>query len=171
MLSLKVPLYYSSLHVFQHYDHAWVFYLNLDTWTFEGMCQNLLECNMLAFLLFVPCSNIIISWSLGCFTYRSYYRCTNLKCNVRKHVERASDDPKAFITTYEGKHNHDMPVSKSANPVASDTDSLPPSSKSKPWYMVQGMKMIFREMTLQSMSYIDPRHHEAFLTWNASTYN
>lgn len=41
---------------------------------------------------------------------RSYYRCTSLKCNVRKHVERASDDPKAFITTYEGKHNHDMPI-------------------------------------------------------------
>ncbi|XXG81070.1 hypothetical protein AAC387_Pa09g1791 [Persea americana] len=63
---------------------------------------------------------------------RSYYRCTNLKCNVRKHVERTSDDPRAFITTYEGKHNHDMPVTKSPKPVASDTDSIPPSSKSKP---------------------------------------
>ncbi|KAB2604284.1 WRKY transcription factor 58 [Pyrus ussuriensis x Pyrus communis] len=30
---------------------------------------------------------------------RSYYRCTSLKCSVRKHVERVSDDPKAFITT------------------------------------------------------------------------
>lgn len=39
---------------------------------------------------------------------RSYYRCTNMKCNVRKHVERASDDPRSFITTYEGKHNHEM---------------------------------------------------------------
>lgn len=36
---------------------------------------------------------------------RSYYRCTSPKCNVRKHVERVSDDPRAFITTYEGKHN------------------------------------------------------------------
>nr|ARU79619.1 WRKY transcription factor [Castanea mollissima] len=61
---------------------------------------------------------------------RSYYRCTSLKCNVRKHVERASDDPKAFITTYEGKHNHEMPV-KNTNPVASETDSLPPKSKDK----------------------------------------
>ncbi|XP_058109959.1 WRKY transcription factor 44 [Magnolia sinica] len=63
---------------------------------------------------------------------RSYYRCTSLKCNVRKHVERVSDDPRAFITTYEGKHNHDMPVSRSMNPVASDSDSLAPTNKSKP---------------------------------------
>nr|WCL15198.1 WRKY519.0 [Atractylodes chinensis] len=43
---------------------------------------------------------------------RSYYRCTGVKCDVRKHVERASDDPRVFITTYEGKHNHQMPIKK-----------------------------------------------------------
>lgn len=53
---------------------------------------------------------------------RSYYRCTGIKCNVRKHVERASDDPRAFITTYDGKHNHDMP-NKNKNPAASAPDS------------------------------------------------
>ncbi|XP_077216294.1 WRKY transcription factor 44-like isoform X2 [Tasmannia lanceolata] len=63
---------------------------------------------------------------------RSYYRCTSVKCNVRKHVERASDDPRAFVTTYEGKHNHDMPVSRTLNPVASDQDQLAPATKSKP---------------------------------------
>ncbi|KAM0948181.1 putative transcription factor WRKY family [Dioscorea sansibarensis] len=40
---------------------------------------------------------------------RSYFKCTGLKCKVRKHVDRASDDSGSFITTYEGKHNHDMP--------------------------------------------------------------
>ncbi|KAK8923412.1 putative WRKY transcription factor 20 [Platanthera zijinensis] len=44
---------------------------------------------------------------------RSYYKCTNPGCSVRKHVERASHDPKAVITTYEGKHNHDVPAAKS----------------------------------------------------------
>ncbi|XP_028762063.1 probable WRKY transcription factor 4 isoform X2 [Neltuma alba] len=43
---------------------------------------------------------------------RSYYKCTTTGCNVRKHVERASSDPKAVITTYEGKHNHDVPAAK-----------------------------------------------------------
>ncbi|MCL7036920.1 hypothetical protein MKW94_015225 [Papaver nudicaule] len=46
---------------------------------------------------------------------RSYYKCTFLGCNVRKHVERAATDPKAVITTYEGKHNHDVPVAKSSS--------------------------------------------------------
>ncbi|XP_012443399.1 WRKY transcription factor 44 [Gossypium raimondii] len=63
---------------------------------------------------------------------RSYYRCTNVKCSVRKHVERASDDPRAFITTYEGKHNHEMPL-RNTNHVtaASDPDSNSPAIKDK----------------------------------------
>lgn len=47
--------------------------------------------------------------------YRSYYKCTSPGCNVRKHVERASTDPKAVITTYEGKHNHDVPAAKTSS--------------------------------------------------------
>lgn len=43
---------------------------------------------------------------------RSYYKCTYAGCNVRKHVERASTDPKAVITSYEGKHNHDIPIGR-----------------------------------------------------------
>ncbi|XP_057966277.1 probable WRKY transcription factor 20 isoform X2 [Malania oleifera] len=46
---------------------------------------------------------------------RSYYKCTNAGCAVRKHVERAAHDPKAVITTYEGKHNHDVPTARISN--------------------------------------------------------
>lgn len=51
---------------------------------------------------------------------RSYYRCTSPDCNVRKYVERTFEDPGTFITTYEGKHNHAMPM-KSKNAEASKT--------------------------------------------------
>ncbi|EOY34632.1 WRKY DNA-binding protein 33 isoform 2 [Theobroma cacao] len=43
---------------------------------------------------------------------RSYYKCTHPGCPVRKHVERASHDHRAVITTYEGKHNHDVPAAR-----------------------------------------------------------
>ncbi|OIW16479.1 hypothetical protein TanjilG_32149 [Lupinus angustifolius] len=43
---------------------------------------------------------------------RSYYKCTHQGCPVRKHVERASHDLRAVITTYEGKHNHDVPAAR-----------------------------------------------------------
>ncbi|KAK6119156.1 hypothetical protein DH2020_047088 [Rehmannia glutinosa] len=46
---------------------------------------------------------------------RSYYKCTSQGCNVRKHVERAATDPKAVITTYEGKHTHDVPAAKTSS--------------------------------------------------------
>ncbi|XP_071716372.1 probable WRKY transcription factor 57 [Rutidosis leptorrhynchoides] len=37
---------------------------------------------------------------------RSYYRCTNSNCTVKKRVERSSTDPTTVITTYEGQHCH-----------------------------------------------------------------
>ncbi|KAL7593807.1 hypothetical protein Lser_V15G35608 [Lactuca serriola] len=46
---------------------------------------------------------------------RSYYKCTSGGCQVRKHVERASHDPKAVITTYEGKHDHDVPIARNGS--------------------------------------------------------
>ncbi|KAK9155356.1 hypothetical protein Sjap_002836 [Stephania japonica] len=63
---------------------------------------------------------------------RNYYRCSNAACLVKKHVERASHNPKAVITTYEGKHNHDPPFARvtghdltgSANRVAASQTAL-----------------------------------------------
>ncbi|XVF70998.1 hypothetical protein PTKIN_Ptkin11bG0206700 [Pterospermum kingtungense] len=54
---------------------------------------------------------------------RSYYKCTSAGCTVRKHVERASHDLKSVITTYEGKHNHDVPAARSSSHVNSATSS------------------------------------------------
>ncbi|KAI4369326.1 hypothetical protein MLD38_017778 [Melastoma candidum] len=59
---------------------------------------------------------------------RSYYKCTSAGCLVRKHVERASNDLKYVVTTYEGKHNHEVPVARNGCHVPSGSGSLGPSS-------------------------------------------
>ncbi|XP_073142070.1 uncharacterized protein [Henckelia pumila] len=60
---------------------------------------------------------------------RSYYRCSNAGCPVKKHVERASHDPQLVITTYEGKHDHDMPLSRTVNRSTADKDSVMSKAK------------------------------------------
>ncbi|ONM22522.1 putative WRKY transcription factor 34 isoform X1 [Zea mays] len=54
---------------------------------------------------------------------RSYYKCTNPGCSVRKHVERASHDLKSVITTYEGKHNHEVPAARNSGQGSSSAPS------------------------------------------------
>ncbi|XP_030537571.1 probable WRKY transcription factor 26 isoform X2 [Rhodamnia argentea] len=59
---------------------------------------------------------------------RSYYKCTSPGCPVRKHVERASHDLRAVITTYEGKHNHDVPAARGSSGAANRALPMPDNS-------------------------------------------
>ncbi|XP_072998165.1 probable WRKY transcription factor 49 [Typha latifolia] len=91
---------------------------------------------------------------------RSYYRCTNPRCNAKKQVERSTEDPETLIVTYEGLHLHytyshfllskphensntgfNLPKKPRINPIGHEdqiSDCLPkePSMQSSPTIML-----------------------------------
>ncbi|XP_075634032.1 WRKY transcription factor SUSIBA2-like [Castanea sativa] len=59
---------------------------------------------------------------------RSYYKCTSAGCSVRKHVERAAHNLKCVITTYEGKHNHEVPAARNSGQINSNGGNATPAA-------------------------------------------
>ncbi|URD96429.1 WRKY transcription factor [Musa troglodytarum] len=49
--------------------------------------------------------------------------------SVRKHIERSPTDPESVLTSYEGKHNHDVPAARnsSRSTVTAVSESLDPT--------------------------------------------
>lgn len=81
---------------------------------------------------------------------RSYYRCTNAKCSVKKRVERSFEDPSIVITTYEGQHTHQSPAllrnsggegagAHMAERSSTTNSSLPPFTQSSLAFSLQMM--------------------------------
>ncbi|KAL2528178.1 putative WRKY transcription factor 13 [Forsythia ovata] len=55
---------------------------------------------------------------------RSYYRCTQDNCHVKKRVERLSEDPRMVITTYEGRHIHSPPPDEEGSLASSQLNNF-----------------------------------------------
>ncbi|KAK6773233.1 hypothetical protein RDI58_028471 [Solanum bulbocastanum] len=53
---------------------------------------------------------------------RNYYKCSIRGCEVKKRVERDGHDSSYLITTYEGKHNHEINSSIIYNHVEVDSE-------------------------------------------------
>ncbi|MCE5166517.1 hypothetical protein HAX54_021082 [Datura stramonium] len=83
---------------------------------------------------------------------RSYYKCTFTGCPVRKHVERASHDLRAVITTYEGKHNHDVPAARGSGSYAMNK---PPSGSNNNNMPVVPRPSVLANHSNQGMNFND----------------
>lgn len=90
---------------------------------------------------------------------------------MRKHVERASNDLRAVVTTYEGKHNHDVPAPRGSGinninrsmPTTITTNNVNTITTSAP-------SSIYTNNSLQSLRPERPSHFNPNMQQNSGGF-
>ncbi|KAI9177554.1 hypothetical protein LWI28_016657 [Acer negundo] len=99
---------------------------------------------------------------------RNYYRCSKSGCPVKKHVERASHDQKLVITTYEGRHDHDMPPSRTVTHNAAGQNSGTTSHNDESSTKLDGNNAVCLDMVVHSSPGTQSKSNEQL---NTVTHN
>ncbi|KAL2333039.1 hypothetical protein Fmac_014252 [Flemingia macrophylla] len=101
---------------------------------------------------------------------RSYYKCTFQGCPVRKHVERASHDLRAVITTYEGKHNHDVPAARGSGSASNPINRSLPNNATNSNTSSSNSISTYTNSSLQSLRPERPSHFNPNMQQNSGSF-
>lgn len=80
---------------------------------------------------------------------RSYYRCTTRNCPVKKRVERMFENPSTVMTTYEGQHIHQYPVTPALKGNSQVFSPPPPPPSSSLGFFKQQPSVMQRQIYSQ----------------------